>query len=485
MRRLSIKLRVSIWYTLIIALISVITLFAMMSVSKKVLINDAKTKIVRSVDNLTTSPKDNSENPPADNSENPPEDNSENPRRNNAPHTPNSEHTDFGKMPLFRFFDNGVHTAVFDADRNLIAGSIPFEFADEISFSDFDLKEKSYEGNNYITYVRKGNNENNGEIWVVGVISIADESAMLQSVIKTNLFLIVILVIVAGLGGYWILHQAFKPVNKISNTARDISESNDLSRRIALGDGKDEIYCLAATFDEMLDKIENTLENEKQFTSDASHELRTPVAVITSQCEYVLDCADTLEDAKESVESIKRQSDKMSKLIDELLTMTRMDKNTQKLNFEDVDISELLSFVCDEQEEIHDGSKMLVRTIPAGIHAKADHLLLTRLFINLISNAYQYGKDGGIIVVTLEEDDNSIIFSVTDDGIGIAKEHLQKIWERFYQVDSSRTKGNMGLGLSMVKWIAERHNGTVTVESKLGEGSRFTFIMPKNQTDKT
>ena len=235
----------------------------------------------------------------------------------------------------------------------------------------------------------------------------------------------------------------------------------------------------------MFYKLQTTLENEKQFTSDASHELRTPVAVIMSECEYVLDCADSLDDAKESVESIKRQSDKMSKLIDELLTITRMDKNTQKLNFENVDISELLSFVCDEQEEIHDGSKTLIRSIAPDIHSNADHLLLTRLFINLISNAYQYGKDGGTITVTLEEDNNNIVFSVIDDGIGIAKEHLQKIWERFYQVDSSRTNGSMGLGLSMVKWIAECHNGAVTVESEVGKGSKFVFVMPKTMAHTT
>lgn len=465
MRKLSIKLRVTIWYTLIIAVISLIALFAMMSVSEKMLISDATDKIVRSVDNLANLPETNRANLP----------------KSNIPRSLDNEHMDFGKMPKFRFFEKGVHTAVFDSEHNMVAGSIPFEFADEILLEDFDLKEKRYDGDRFLTYVRKRNNQDSGDVWVVGVISIADESSMLQSVTKTNLILIVILIIVAGLGGFWILRQAFKPVNRISNTARAISESNDLSQRIALGDGKDEIYSLARTFDEMLDKIETTLENEKQFTSDASHELRTPVAVITSECEYVLDCADSVEDARESVESIKRQADKISKLIDELLTITRMDRNTQKLNFDNVDISELLSFVCDEQEEIHDDSKTLIRSIAPDIRANADHLLLTRLFINLISNAYQYGKDGGKITVTLEEDKDNIIFSVSDNGIGIAEEHLPKIWERFYQVDNSRTNGSMGLGLSMVKWIAERHKGTLMVKSMVGKGTVFTFIMPKAQ----
>lgn len=475
MRKLSIKLKVSMWYTLIIAAISLITLFAMMSVSEKVLISDATDKIIRSVDNLANSPESNMAKPPKENAENPPE--------GKTPPSRDDEHMDFGKMPQFRFFEKGVHTAVFDGERNLIAGSVPFEFADEISLVDFDLKEKTYDEDRFLTYVRKGSSQSGNEIWIVGVISIDDESSMLKSVTKTNLILIAILIIVAGLGGFWILHQAFKPVNRISNTARNISESNDLSQRIALGDGKDEIYRLARTFDEMLDKIEATLENEKQFTSDASHELRTPIAVILSECEYMEECAKTIDEYKESADSVKRQANRMSKLISELLMLSRMDRNTIQTNFEELDLSELLSFVCDEQEEIHNNAVKLIRDIAPHITANADRFLLTRAFINLISNAYQYIGSGNRIDVKLEEDGQNIVFSVKDNGIGISEEHISKIWERFYQADASRSNNensSAGLGLSMVKWIAKCHNGKVTAESKEGKGSIFVFAFPKN-----
>ena len=457
MNKISIKLKVSLWYTLIITVISIIALFAVMTASEKILISDAESKLVRSVDNFVNIP------------ERKPED-----------RFPDKGHRNFEEMPQFRFFEKGVHTAVFDSEHSIIAGMLPFEFAGEIEFCDRELKEKKYNGDKFLTYAVKSNDENNNDVWVVGVISIADESSMLHSVVKTNLILILTLILVAGLGGYMIINHAFKPVEKIRGTAKAISESSDLSQRISLGNGKDEIYRLAYTFDEMLNKIEKTLENEKQFTSDASHELRTPVAVINSECEYVIDCADSLEEAKESAVSIKRQSDKMAKLIDELLTISRMDRNTQKMNFEDIDISELLNFVCDEQVEIHEKSTQLIRSIPPGIHAKADHILLARLFINLISNAYQYG--GGKIVVALEENRDNVIFTVSDNGIGISEENLPKIWERFYQVNPARTNenGSMGLGLAMVKQIAERHGGNVKVNSKPENGTVFTFIMPKN-----
>lgn len=319
-------------------------------------------------------------------------------------------------------------------------------------------------------------------MWLKGIASLADEIYTLRSVAKTNLILTLLLIIIAAGGGYFIISRAFAPVNKIRKTAEEIIKSSDLSQRIEIGKGKDEIHELANTFDNMLEKIEQTIEREKQFTQDASHELRTPVAVILSECEYMTDCADTVGDLKESAEAVKKQADKMSKLISELLMISRMDKNTLQVSFEEVDISELLNFVCDEQAEIHGEGISLLREIPTGITADADRFLLTRLFINLISNAYQYGRENGTINVRLSESGDNAVFSVTDDGIGISEENKEKIWERFFQADPSRTaneNGSMGLGLSMVKWIAECHGGSVSVESELGKGSTFTFILPK------
>ena len=144
----------------------------------------------------------------------------------------------------------------------------------------------------------------------------------------------------------------------------------------------------------MLDKIEQSFESEKQFTSDASHELRTPVAVILSECEFIEQCADTADDYRESANSIKRQAEKMSKLISELLSISRMDKKTQKLNFEDIDLSELINFVCDEQAEIHGDEIKLIRNISPSITVDADRFSIARLFINLISNAYKHSRFG-------------------------------------------------------------------------------------------
>ena len=382
----------------------------------------------------------------------------------------------------FELYNQGVYMMIYDRDKNLINGMVPFGISDEFEFSNDSLRTTEYGGSRYYEYDREIHVPNGELFWIKGIVSISDELDAVGAAARNNIILSVILILIAAAGGYIIISRAFIPVEAIRKTAEEISESGDLSRRIGIGNGKDEIYALANTFDEMLGKLERSFNQEKQFTSDASHELRTPVSVILSECEYAEECAETIGDYKESMDSVKRQAGRMSKLISELLTISRMDKNTIQTNFEDVDLSELLSFVCDEQEEIHDKPAPLLRNIQPNVTADADRLLITRLFINLISNAYQYIGGGDKISVTLAEENGTVTFSVEDNGIGIAEENLPKIWDRFYQVDSSRTtdaNNSMGLGLSMVKWIAECHGGTITVKSELGKGSVFTFSMPK------
>jgi signal transduction histidine kinase len=163
--------------------------------------------------------------------------------------------------------------------------------------------------------------------------------------------------------------------------------------------------------------------------------------------------------------------------------ISRMDSNRLKIHFEDTNVSELLTFVCEEQVEIQKKNISLIQNINPDIYCEVDRLLITRLFVNIISNAYQYSEENTKIEVNLYEENNKVVFSVKDEGIGIAKEDIEKIWDRFYQVDSSRVEdGNSssGLGLPMVKWIAECHKGNLEVISELNKGSTFIFRIDNN-----
>lgn len=449
MKNLSVKFKVTLWYTLAMILVSSLVLLTMHSLNNEIIERDISSRIEKTVEETSRQflGRD-------------------------------------GRMrsvPGFVYYAQGVHMALYDANGNSVGGQIPFSLDATADFMPNILRTEITAAGKYYIY-DKPIRAQDTIYWLKGVVSVSDENYSAVSSLKTNLLVTIILICIAAIGGYFIISRAFVPVNKISKTAREIADSNDLTQRINIGAGRDEICALANTFDEMLEKIEKTFNREKQFTSDASHELRTPVAVILSECEYMTDCAKTTEEFLESADVVKRQAKKMSKLISELLTISRMDKNTLQLNFEETDISELLGFVCDEQIEIHDTNILLERKIVPGITAKADRSLLSRLFINLISNAYQYSKETGTITVSLSETPGNVICSVADTGIGISQENLPKIWERFYQVDDARTaneSGSMGLGLSMVKWIAQCHGGSITVNSELGKGSEFVFTFPK------
>lgn len=450
MNKMSIKLRITLWYSLIMLAIATAALMIIFSWSRAIITQDITVRLIRTVSNSARMQVD---------------------PKGRIHHAPD-----------FMYFENGVHLAVYDKQGQLIDGQIPFEAAKNTDFQNEKIQTLMENGTLYYIYDQKIEIPNQESLWIRGAISFSGEDYMVRSIVKTNITVTIILILVAAVGGYFMVKRALTPVDIIRKTAKEICESQDLSQRISIGSGKDEICQLANTFDEMLEKLEQTLEQEKQFTSDASHELRTPVAVIMSECEYMLDCAKAPEEFKESAESIKKQTTRMTKLIAELLSFSRMDNGTQQLNFEPLDISELLTIVCEEQQEIHNSSITMSTQIQPNVMVTGDHFLLTRLFINLISNAYQYGRENGKIHVVLKEENGLVIVSVADNGIGIAPNELPNIWKRFYQVDASRTdrgNGSMGLGLSMVQWIAKQHKGTVKAESQLGKGSVFTFSMRK------
>ena len=452
MNNMSLKLKITLWYILILIVVSFFILYAMTGLSQSILVRDIESTIVTSVNDLGHKVK---EYP--------------------VPKMPNS------KIPEHVLYSRGIQMAVYDNDFNLIFGRVPFGLMGNVMFEDDLLRIGKFNNKDYYFYDRQVQIDTETSYWVRGVACLSDETQSIQLAVKYNLLLIFIFIVLAGIGGYLILYQAFKPVTKIQSTAKEIAESKDFSRRIGLEHGEDELHSLATTFDGMLDKIEASFNKEKQFTSDASHELRTPISVILSECEYAEECVDNVDDFKEVVTSIKTQAVKMSKLVSELLMISRMDNNRLKLNFEDTDISELLTFVCEEQVEIQTKKISLIQNIEPNIICKVDRLLITRLFINLISNAYQYSDENTKILVSLMRENNKVIFSVEDEGIGIAEEDIEKIWNRFYQVNPSRTSedgsGSSGLGLSMVKWISDSHQGELNVTSTIGKGSTFSFIL--------
>lgn len=406
------------------------------------------------------------------------------------------------------FFQDGVYLVLYDEQGNYIRGQLPsrLETAQTPVFQNGQIQTVTVQSVKWLFLDVYDPLHGDSGIWVRGVISQSEAASGLNIILRFFMILLPLFVILVAIGGYYITDRAFRPVKQMRETAEEISGGQDLSRRIQLGRGKDEIHQLADTFDGMLDRIQASFEREKQFTSDASHELRTPTSVILTQAEYALRRGEPSKELRESLQIILTQSRKMSGMISQLLMLVRADQGRAKLQRERVHLSELVEIIAEEEQERADSRNIVIEAdCQTGLYMVGDETMLMRVFINLIENAITYGKEDGHIWIGLSRkkasDGNHVNHGshvnygshvdhgayvirgyIKDDGIGIQEEHLTKIWERFYQVDPSRSvssDGNSGLGLAMVKWIVEAHGGGITAESVWGEGSVFSFWFPE------
>ena len=309
-------------------------------------------------------------------------------------------------------------------------------------------------------------------VWVRGFINADAAKSAFDAITMTVIYILPAFIIIAAVGAYLISRKTMKPVENICRSAHEITDGTDLSKRIEMEKSAGEIYTLAETFNDMLARLQTSFENEKQFTSDASHELRTPLAVIKAECEYALSDNASEEDMLEALSSIDEQTDKMTKLVTALLTLSRTEQGDKRYKLEDTDLSELVKKTC--ADFVLAKNITLTADIEDNIIIPAQAQLISLMLENLLSNAVKYGRDGGHIEVRLKKD-NGIVLSVKDDGIGIKEEDLPKIWGRFYRADESRSReSGFGLGLSLVSQIAALHGGKVSASSVYGEGSEFT-----------
>ena len=375
-------------------------------------------------------------------------------------------------------FDDGVYLSLYDTAGVPLYGFVPREFDNSVIFDDGSLRTVESGGHSWYLYDEQITVEDYGPVWVRSIAAADAFNSTLGTLGKTALLVLPVFVVLAAVCGYLLTRRAFAPVRQITQTAREIGEGGDLSRRIGLTGRKDEIHTLAAEFDAMFARLEQAFDREKQFTDDASHELRTPTAVILSQSEYALENTHPQGETRAALESIHTQAARMAALLSQLLMLARADKGRQVVQREPVDLSELVEMVAETEAEQAEARNITVQTeLEPGVMVQGDETLLMRLLINLTENAIRYGRPGGQVKLTLRRQDGEAVGTVEDDGIGIAPEDLDKIWQRFWQADPARS-GGAGLGLSMVRWIAGAHGGRVTVQSEPGKGSIFTFFLP-------
>lgn len=451
MRKLTIKLKITLWFTVFMILLCAVVIAFIAVVSNQAAVRDVQIALTGLVDR-------------------------------------NIREIDYddGRLEIddkFISFKNGVYCIIFNEDGTKISGHAPYDALEEEPFENKGIRSVNTSGETYLVYDRLIPVRHHDDIWVRGVVSESGGAISISDMSRTALIALPLLIILATVGGYLIAMRSLRPIQKISETAEEIGSSGDLSKRIEMDTSGDELNQLAGTFNRMFNRLETNFKAERHFTSDASHELRTPVSTILAQCEYAFENASGEDELYEAIGAIQKQGYRITHLIESLLYFTRIEQHTEALSFETVDLSALVLSVCQEQKEIKEKNISLTEEdVQPGIEMKADAALFSRMLINLIRNAYRYGKENGNIKVSLKKNIEGITLSVADDGIGIAQDELPNIWNRFYRVDKSRSSlksPGLGLGLAMVKQIAGLHNGKVHAESEIENGSTFVIWFTK------
>ncbi len=288
--------------------------------------------------------------------------------------------------------------------------------------------------------------------------------------------------ILSTVGGRFMATRALKPVKEITQTAQNISHGADLSKRIPMPEVEDEIGTLANTFNEMMDRLEKSFSRARQFSSDASHELRTPLTVLKGQSELVLSKNRSKREYQEVLSSNLEEINYMSRILEDLLILSKGDEGEISLESEPVELGPIIEEVSKQAEVLAEekGVHIILAYLEPVMIVGDAHRLKQMIWI-LIHNAVKFTPEGGEIKITLQDLDDTVYFTIKDTGIGIPETDLPKIFDRFYRVDKARSRqeGGSGLGLSICKYIVDRHQGSIDVESRIGEGTKFKIRFPK------
>lgn len=383
----------------------------------------------------------------------------------------------------FDSYKKGVSLLVYSEDGILIKGSTPKDFPYYTPLINGEFREISADDVDYSVYDLFTGTKDSG-VWVRALYAKDESVASMKKMLILLLLALPLLLIVSISLGRRITTKALNPVTEIVNAANSISNGNDLSQRLPAGEGKDELYMLSRTLNEMIERLELAFNSEKQFSSDVSHELKTPVSVILAKCEYTLKEKRDSEEYIETIETIQKQCGIMISLIQQLLQLSKRTSGQYPLEKETFDLSMLCKSIADETESLSDKDNIsIIRNIPENILFTGDESMILRMIMNLTTNAIKYSKknaENKYIKISLLENEENISIQVEDNGIGIEDKDLPYIFNRLYKADKSRSEtDSFGLGLSMVKHIAEAHNGTVYVASQIDVGSTFTVTLPK------
>lgn len=305
-----------------------------------------------------------------------------------------------------------------------------------------------------------------------------NELVFLDIVNKIILGIGVLLILASTIMGFIISRSITRPINKLMTKAKYISKG-EYDKKIEINTDILEINDLINSINNLSQSIKEQENIRKRLTGDISHELKTPLTNIQSHLEAMID--GIWEPTEERLLSVKEEAERLSSLVSDMQKLNKYDESSIKLKKDNVNISDIICFVIFQFSNLAKSKNIKIEYEKKNINLYCDKDKITQALVNILSNAIRYSNEGTTIFIEEKLKDNKVIISIEDQGIGISEEDLKYVFERFYRADKSRTRatGGTGIGLTIVKSIVSSHGGEVKLESKLGEGSKFTIILPK------
>ena len=375
------------------------------------------------------------------------------------------------------FTNNGQPIASTVADEQLL-NSIK-NFPAEVKYADLRGEKETFR------VYRTALELEGKQFQIYATVSLREQTEFLDGLKRIFYTAVPIALFLAGLGGYFLARRSLAPVVSMSNQAAKISSSN-LNERLPVKHERDELGSLARVFNQLLGRLENSFEQQRRFMADASHELRTPLAIVRAESEIALSKdARTTAEYRESLAIVHDESKRLTRMVEDLFLSARADSGQYEPHWTTIDLGGILAECVRAVHALAEKRKVKIELSAFGeMPLQADESLLHRLFLNLLDNAVKYNRTGGAVSIAAETVGENYRIEISDTGLGIAKEDEAKIFERFFRADKARsrnddeTNGGAGLGLSIAAWIVEIHQGSLALKKSDTEGSVFEIELP-------
>lgn len=314
----------------------------------------------------------------------------------------------------------------------------------------------------------------------VGIIEVSQATDNVDETLDQLLALfqigVPVSVLIAALGGYALAARTLSRVDRITDLARTLS-ADDLSGRLNLPHTDDEVGRLARTFDTMLERLEEAFLRDTQFTSDALHELRTPLAAMRTILDTTRVKRRSVDDYERALDDLAGETDRLQSLVADLLALARGNVSAAP-GFEMLDLSALLFDVADSLRPLAEEKALgLTCDVPPGLEVRGDRDQLVRLFVNLVDNAIKFTEQGQVCITAERRLEQEVAVVISDTGSGITPAHLPHVFERFYRADPARSAGGSGLGLTLARSITRAHGGTIEITSSPERGTQVTVLL--------